>query len=171
MSREIDLTKKLSDADRDYMLARGREQQVFQNDAEFTDDAEARRIALYIPGTSIDHAEGVLPTEGGDPLVNNGGGVAEGMPKFAERGDQALDGESFDSGLGALAHETDEEPATVDKYSGSEWTKDALLAEITRRNEGYSEDYQLATSGGKKELIARLVEDDNTPDEDDNDSE
>jgi len=66
MARDIDLTKPLSERDREYLLARGREQQVFNNDAQFTNDPEARARALYIPGTAIDKAEGVLDTPPAD---------------------------------------------------------------------------------------------------------
>lgn len=71
MSRTIDLTEPLSEEDRQYLLDRGREQQVFANDAKFSNDPEAIRRALYIPGTSVDKAEGVPETPDG-PLDDDG---------------------------------------------------------------------------------------------------
>ncbi len=40
MSREIDRTKPLSKKDREYLLARGREQEVAQLDADFGNEPE-----------------------------------------------------------------------------------------------------------------------------------
>lgn len=174
MSRTIDLSKRLSEDDREYLLARGREQDVFANDSQFTDDEEAARVAAYIPGTSVDTAEGVPVTKGGDPLVNNGGGISQGTPKFATPANQVESGEAADAGVGALQveHDSTEEEAAED-YSGEEWTKERLVEEIERRNATYGEEYQLAKGGSKKQMAARLVADDNTPedDEDDEDSE
>lgn len=168
MSRQIDLSKKLSEADREYLLARGREQDVFLNDAEHTDDPEAARVAAYIPGTSVDQAEGVPPTPGGDPLVVNGGGGVEGVPVFGSDPRNVIEGEAFDAGVGTM-HVEVEEQEEAETYTGEQWTKAALVAEIERRNAEYGEEYQLAVSGGKKELAARLVDDDNTPEDDEDD--
>lgn len=130
MSRTIDLTKALSEEDREYLLARGREQQVFANDAQFSDDPEAIQRALYIPGTAVDKPEGVPETPN----------------------------EPFDDGA--------EDAETEDNYET--WNHDKLQEEIRRRNSEYAEEFQMAVSGTKKELIARLREDD-ASDEDDSD--
>lgn len=178
MSRNIDMSKRLSEEDQEYLLARGREQDVTRNLAEFTDDAEMRRAANYIPGTSIDVADGVPVTEGGDPLVNNGGGITDGVPRFAHRPDQAIPGEAGDAGVGALFVESDEDdeddededdPAdaeTEDNYES--WDKADLKAELERR--------ELALSGNKKDLVARLrqhdaEQDEDTDEDDDSDEE
>lgn len=126
MAREVDLTQKLSEADREYLLARGKEQQVFANDAKFSDDPEALARALYIPGTAIDQAEGV-PETPNEPFDDDGDG---------DDGDDA-DGDNYDT-----------------------WSKDELKSEIDNRNEDRDEDDQMAVSGTKAELIARLREDD-----------
>lgn len=55
MSRQIDLNQPLNEADRQYLLDRGREQQVFDNDARFSGSSPVP----YIPGTAVDQAPGV----------------------------------------------------------------------------------------------------------------
>lgn len=141
MSRTVDLTQALSDEDKEYLLARGREQDVVRNEAEFGDDPDAVRAANYIPGTSIDEARGVPPTPGGDPKVVNGGGVVHGDVEFDEEGDAR-------SVVGPLDGETE------DNYES--WDKGALKAEIASRNEDLPDDEQMSVSGNKGELIARL---------------
>lgn len=143
MSRTIDLTEKLSEEDREYLLARGREQQVFQNDAEFVGDPESVRVANYIPGTSIDRAEGVPPTPNGDSRVVMGGGEVE----VDEDGDELEDTPDSAAHLGE----------TEDNYDT--WDKAGLRAELENR--------ELPTSGNKAELIARLREDDESDESDD----
>lgn len=137
VSRTIDLTQKLSDEDREYLLARGREQEVFRNDAEHVGDPESVRSANYIPGTSIDRAEGVPVTPNGDTRVVMGGGDVE----VDEDGDELED--------------TPDSRTVVDGESDDNydtWGKAELKAELENR--------ELATSGNKGELIARLREDD-----------
>lgn len=63
MSREIDLSNPLSDEDRAYLLARGREQLVAQIDARRGDE-EAAKLAHYVPGSAVDEADGVPETPG-----------------------------------------------------------------------------------------------------------
>ena len=167
VSREIDLSKRLSDEDAEYLMARGREQEVVANRAQFTDDEEARRLASYVPGTSVDTAEGVPVTKGGDPLVNNGGGTTDGMPVFANAANLAIDGEAGDAGVGALlvGNEDDEEDGdTEDNYES--WSKRQLKEELESRNSERSEDDQLSVSGDKATLVARLREDDAEDEED-----
>lgn len=135
MSRTIDLTQPLSEDDREYLLARGREQHVFQNDAQFSDDLEARARGLYIPGSAIDLAEGVPGTPSADPTVVNGGG-----PAIPEE-DPGLDSDDLVS---------DDLDSEEDNYET--WTKEQLSEELENR--------ELATTGKKDELIARLREDD-----------
>ena len=93
---------------------------MFLNDAEHSDDPAAQEIAFYVPGTSVDKAEGVPPTP----------------------------------------PPTEEDVAET--YTGPNWTKDALKAEIERRNAEYDEEFQMSTEGSKADLVARLVEDDLT---------
>lgn len=145
MSREVDLSQKLSEEDREYLLARGREQQVFVNDAQFTGDPEAVRQANYIPGTSIDRAPGVPATPNGDRLVVMGGGEVE----IDEDGDELGDSPESHAAL----EDSDDEYDTMDKAS--------LKAELDSR--------ELSTSGNKAELIARLRADDADTDDDGDD--
>jgi hypothetical protein len=63
VSRQIDLSKPLSDEDRAYLLARGREQLVAKLDAQ-NGDEEAARLANYVPGSAVDQPEGVPDTPG-----------------------------------------------------------------------------------------------------------
>lgn len=53
-----------------------------------------------------------------------------------------------------------EESQVGDKPNYDSLTKEQLVAEIERRNKEYGPEYQMATSGTKADLIARLVEDD-----------
>lgn len=158
MSREVDLSKRLSEEDANYLLARGREQEVIRNIAEFDEDAdlEVQRAASYIPGTSVDEAEGVPVTPGGDPLVNNGGGIAAGVPTFADAPHLAVDGEAGDAGVGALQvnYENSVDGETEDNYET--WTKKQLRAEIEERNKELPEEEQMAVSGDKPEMVSRL---------------
>lgn len=145
MSRTVDLSSRLSEEDREYLLARGREQDVLNNDARFTDDAEAARFAAYVPGTSVDRADGVPHTVGGDPRVVMGGGGTDGTPEFAESA--RLDAE------------------TEDNYEN--WTKKQLKAEIEQRNSELPEDEQMPVSGDKPDLIELLRNNDAESDEED----
>ena len=142
MAREIDLTQRLSEEDREYLLARGKEQLVFANDAEHTGDPEAVAFANYVPGTSIDRADGVPPTPGGDPLVVMGGGTVEGAVELEESDED---------------DEDDEEPSGESEDNYESWDKAALKEELANR--------ELATSGNKAEMIARLREDDEDTDD------
>ena len=82
MSREVDLTQPLSEEDKEYLRARGREQQVTLNEAQFSDDPAVQAAAAFVPGLDVDLAEGVPATPGGDPRVVMGGGPVEGPVTF-----------------------------------------------------------------------------------------
>lgn len=151
MSREINLNEKLSEEDRDYLLARGREQQVFRNDARFADQpsAEALAMASYVPGTGIDRAEGVPATPGGDPRVVMGGGEV-GEPDEDDEDDEGP----------RAASEVVDNPLAGGGDNYETWTKKQLRQEIESRNEERAEDDQLPVGGDKADLVARLRQDD-----------
>lgn len=141
MAREIDLTQPLNEADRNYLLARGRESQVFANDAKFAGSG----AVPYIPGFSTDRADGVPA----DP---------RSVPPGERGGVDLLE-----------VSESEEDDETEDNYDT--WTHDALQEEIRKRNEDRDAEDRIGVSGNKAELIARLREDDEDYDEDDEDDD
>jgi hypothetical protein len=67
MSRQVDLTKKLSQKDRDYLMAWGRYVDVQRNDAQFAAEGS---------GTS----EGTPKPEGGEQAASEAGSTPEAPP-------------------------------------------------------------------------------------------
>jgi hypothetical protein len=139
MSREIDTSQPLSDEDRQYLLDRGKNQLVDQIDAEQGDSNAARRAA-YIPGMSIDRAAGVPDTPSALPNTVMGGGDTD-----AEE----------DEGVEEDADLTAEAVESADNYDT--WMVEDLQEELRNRD--------LPVSGKKKELVARLREDDESSSE------
>lgn len=151
MSRDIDLTKALSEEDEQYLLDRGREQEVLRNRAEHANDEEAQQALLTLPVNTVDTATGVpeTPREGfGDPEQ----GEVEG-----DETDESLENpgaigatEQSQPGLG------NEQPVSADaedNYADDKaWSTKDLKEELKNR--------ELPTSGTRPELIARLREDD-----------
>lgn len=90
MSRQIDLTEKLSDEDRDYLKRRGRHWDIEANDAEF---GEIERGSNYagevgaVGGAEPDGTVGAARTATGeDPRVTaaSNDGIEEGKVSVAE---------------------------------------------------------------------------------------
>lgn len=153
MAREIDLDQQLSEEDREYLLARGRDNLVLENDAKFGDKDAQNRLS-YVPGTEVDRAEGVPATPNADPTVVMGGGATD--PE-ADDGLDDSDEEDADEPTGSTG-EGAAETSQVDEDDYDEWSKAELEAEAKNRG--------LSGSGSKSELASRLREDDQSDDDD-----
>lgn len=136
MSKTIDTSKGYEGLDEDdllYLAAR--------------DDQEAH-AALAAKGISVDQS-GDRPIE---EVANTGDANTAGMSI-----------EELEAKLAQMKKEQgvdDDGEGLVPPYD--QYKNDDLRSEIIRRNEGYSEEYQLSLDGAKADLVATLEADDET---------
>lgn len=149
MSREIDLEEPLSDEDRQYLLDRGRDDLVRQNDLEFGDEeSEARPLSPF-----------------GEPMARSMTGDVgfdeentSTRPTLVDRTvQQTVKGQGTSGAGNALVgdadtDEDDEEDSEDDVPPYSEWSNEELREQLKGRG--------LSAGGPKAELVARLEEDD-----------
>lgn len=149
MSRQIDLSKSLSDEDRQYLVDRA--------------DYESLRQAGALDEAPMD------PNLAGGPGLDDSGLRANtgdmGSPlKLQEREDQGPPPPRTAPGSHTETLPTVSN-ATADPSLGSEpyehWTNDQLRAEIDKRNEELEDDDEkLSRDGNKADLVATLRSDD-----------
>lgn len=155
MSREIDLTKPLSDEDKQYLMIRGREQEVRENERMSSNDSEAQRVPhTGDVGTDPETARpaGIRNTTQEVPNDAKSAAARAGMRGIVQDDDETETGQA----AGAADDSEGLEPP-YDQH-----TKKELIAEIERRNAlPENEEYEdISTSGDKADLVARLEEDD-----------
>lgn len=143
MSRKIDLTKPLSDEDRQYLEDRARHHDIATADAN----------AGY-----EDDGSGPLTSPVGVSGVSVGGSSPLSTDPTAAR--FATPGPAVQAGDG-LKDTTDPAAAVAEgDYEAKGVLVSHLQDEIDRRNEDLDEDEKIPRSGTKAELIARLQADD-----------
>lgn len=136
MSRQIDLTKPLSDEDREYLESRARHREVEINDAEFGDTVASGNVPDDSLEASTERSPDAQPASVGDQNP-------EGIPSPVA--EVLADAEAEDS-------EED-----IDNYdSEPSWSYAELQAE--------AKDRKLPAGGSRAEIIARLREYDEHPD-------
>jgi hypothetical protein len=147
VSRKVDLTKPLSDEDRQYLTDRGRLNDIAVADANARGEDSAPVAQTTPAGVSG------VSVGGGSPLATD---PSHGRFAPAEPALQTGDGlkEGDDKDLAAA------EAISNGDYDAKGVTVAHLQAEIDRRNEDRDEDDELPRSGTKQELIDRLTEDD-----------
>jgi hypothetical protein len=74
MSRQIDLTKKLNDEDRDYLKARGEYVLIARNDAQFADEGAEK------PGDGSGSSEGTRTPDAADSAASDAGSTPDAPP-------------------------------------------------------------------------------------------
>ena len=147
MSRKVDITKPLSDEDRQYLLDRGQHAKIAQADAAAGGDDSALAASTTPGGVS-----GV--TVGGSSPLAQDPSVGRYTP--AEPAVQAGDGLTSDDDKDAKA-----EAAIADRdYEAKGVLVKHLQAEIDRRNEDRDEDDQIPRTGTKDDLVDALKADD-----------
>jgi hypothetical protein len=160
MSRQIDLSKKLSDEDRDYLISRGRLDDVRANDADFGQDQERFQViddgntGDVDPFKRDDGSDLMAGTHPGERALTPVQQIETGVPPEevtglppTEPSQQAGDatGEGSDSRSFDDDYDAEEDGKPV-------WTKEDLEEEAQKRG--------LPKSGNKSDLIKRLREDD-----------
>jgi hypothetical protein len=148
MSRQIDITKPLSDEDRQYLEDRARHEDLRRN-AEIVGEREADVLTPINDGNTgdvdpfkaDDGTEQITGTNPGERTVTAAQAADTGVPT-ADDADDAGD-------------EPDDDYDDED-----EWSFRDLQAEIKDRNEGRDEADKISAQGSRPELIARLREDD-----------
>lgn len=152
MSKEVDLSKPLSDEDRAYLQQRSCTWEIEENDRQF------KRGKFAEP--SEDEVETVFtPTNTSAPASVEAGSAADNPPQFVGQrpGDPAVWGgatgrtkeEAEALEAGDLLDAPEDQADSDDDAEGPEdLTVDELKAELKRRD--------LSTSGNKAELVQRL---------------
>ena len=154
MSKNVDLTKPLSDEDKEYLNSRARGWQVEENDRQFkrgkfAEDFEEEFKPNYTVAPPL-----VEPGSDADTPPRFVGQRPYGVDRAVWGGSTGVEEQEAYANTAAEPHaevqseeqpEEDEEPVTVDDL-----TVDQLKAELKARD--------LKTSGDKKELQERLQE-------------
>lgn len=173
MSKQIDLSKRLSEEDREYLISRGRLDDVRGNDEQFGDGP--RSLEKIDDGNTGD----VNPFEkddGSDLLayrnlgetgvsvvqaVTSARNAGMGDDEIEERVQSALRFAPGSDDPNRAAQEQDSEDTRDYDQPYEDWTKADLEKEIEERNaqKGEGED-KISKSGNKSDLAARLDEDD-----------
>lgn len=148
MSRKIDLTKPLSDEDRQYLTDRGRLNDVAVADAN---------------AGGADSAPAPTVTPGGVSGVTVGGSSPLTQDPSAARYTPATP--AVQAGDGLEGSEQEKDAAAAEAVSNGDYEAKGVLvkhlqAEIDRRNEDRDEDDHIPRTGTKDDLIDRLKTDD-----------
>lgn len=143
MSKKIDLSKPLSAEDEQYLRDRGRLADIARANGEDPTSAG---------GPATGGVSGVSVGGAGLGSADNTAGAAS-VRAAAQREQQQADNADPDSPEAKIA---------AGEYDAKGVTKDHLLAEINKRNEGREEADQIPTDGKKDDLIAALEADDDT---------
>lgn len=165
MSRQIDLTKPLSDEDRQYLVDWSRTDDLRKN-AEYLAEQDAAALEPIDDGNTGD----VNPFEkddGSDLMA----GTHPGERAVTESQRQAVKDlqsedpnkvtKDGDSPLRPTQQAGDAESEHDDNYDDADaWSYRDLQKEIGERNEDRDEDSKIPASGSREDLVARLRADD-----------
>jgi hypothetical protein len=179
MSREIDISKQLSEEDRQYLLDRWDVTSLRRNMDNLGVDPA---VSFRAESMSYDEYESALEADGPDAETPEApapeavaGGSSDPVP--ASSGAQQAAGVERAASPGSHTEASPEVPgdftsprAYADESLASkqyeDWTNAQLTAEITKRNEmrvgdpDYADEAPMVTTGNKPDLVSRLVEDD-----------
>jgi len=152
MAMKIDMDKPLSPEARQYLLDRGRADQVEANEAKHGKQSglsraqrDERIVELRAELERLEHENAREDNPNvANPLAGIGGGVQDNTVVDGQRPEGAPEAQSDDY------------------EDGKKWTAGSLREEVVRRNEERVKDNlePLATTGSKAELIERLRRDD-----------
>lgn len=153
LSRQIDLSQKLSDEDRQYLLDHGREYDIALSDGMTQDQPTVTHTGDVSPIPETATEGGIRSTDGAVPSGPATDAAAAGMPGIV-----AADGSLPEGG-----QEPSTAPAPLEApYDREGVTKKMLIAEIDRRNAlPENAEYEpISKAGDKDALVAALNEDD-----------
>lgn len=144
MSRKIDLTKPLSDEDRQYLEDRAMHREIAEADGN---------TVSTLPDDSVMGAFGqdpnAVPAAGGAPVMGD-----DGTPVNPDGSAATVQGSS----IGAAQADSDEEDNYDDE---SAWSYDDVKEEVKERREAQGEDYDgPALTASREDLVSWLRSDD-----------
>lgn len=165
MSRQIDLTKPLSDEDRQYLVDRARHHDLALNEEylaeqeaakEPIDDGNTGDINPYDKDDGTDLLAGTHP---GETAVTEAQRQQVLAQQSEEDPNKVVEGDG--SPLQPTQQAGDGESEHDDNYDDAEaWSYRDLQKEIGDRNEGRDEDSRMSASGSREDLVERLRADD-----------
>lgn len=149
MSRQIDLTQALSDEDREYLVSRGRLEDIRANDEQFGDPGD--KFVPIDDGNTGD-VDPFKADDGNDQMAN----MHPGEKPLTE-----VQGLEVNRGGGSEQADAEDTRDYDEPYT--EWSKADLQKEIDERNADEDRDPdapKIARTGTVQELAGRLTDDD-----------